>query len=1782
MTNALAPKSLKGYELRTLIHESENTLVYLGIRRQDSLPVVIKLMRRDYPTFAEIVRFRNQYLIAKQLDIPEVVAPLALESYHHGLALVMSDEGYISLDRRLPQLLKKDLPNFLESFFKIALQLARINNQLCQARVIHKDIKPHNILIHPQTSHVKLIDFSLASLLPKEQQEIANPNLLEGTLAYLSPEQTGRMNRGIDYRSDFYSLGITFYELLTGQLPFESQDFLEIIHCHIAKLPPAPEQVNPAIPTMVSDIVMKLMAKAPENRYQSASGLQYDLENCQQQWQNTGQVNFFELGTQDVYDHFIIPEKLYGRQTQVQQLFDAFERVSNGTTEIILVAGFSGIGKTAIINEVHKPIVYQHGYFIKGKFDQFQRDIPFSAFVQAFRSLINQLLTETDTRLSVWRSKLLEALGHDGQVIIEVIPELEKIIGGQPLVTPLSSSSAQNRFNLLFRKFIQVFTTQEHPLFIFLDDLQWVDSASLKLIRLLAEETDSQYLLLIGAYRDSEVSTAHPLALTLNQIYKTNFPINTITLSPLHQQDLNQLIADTLHCSIQVAMPLSDLVYQKTGGNPFFITQFLKALYRDGLITFDYVQHCWQCDVSQIRSLATSEDVVEFVAERLKKLNLATQEALSLAACVGNTFDTETLAKVQEKTQFAVVLDLWSALKEGLVLPTTKIYKFYTDETTNIPELVNSSKSSFQQDLAHFRFLHDRVQQAAYSLIPKSQHQQTHLKIGRLLSQGTSESELDDQLFSIVNQLNLGRALLKVKAEKIELAAMNLKAAQKAKLSTAYAAAAEYLKIAMELLPETTWQSHYSLTYAIYQERAEIEYLVSNFSQAETLYEVVLTHAQTALDQVNIYLIQVNQYQIQGRYTEAIEVQRKGLELLGWAVPLDPKQLEKLLESGIQTVNQYLQSHQIEDLISAPRMQNPEKIVMTKVLQRMFYSGYLIGNQTLANLALVKMTTISLEYGNSEISSFGYVGYGLVIEGLLQDYQTGYRFGKMATELCEQFENSEVKCQTNFLFAADVMHWSAPIKDVDPYYETTYRYGMESGDWVTIGYIVIQSGSARITRGKNLSDLYQISQAHLDFMHQVKNHDIVDILYAGVIQPIRNLQGLTNSFKTLDDIEFKEEEYLKKYADLPYYLAWIYHVKLRIAYLFNDRESWPELLSKLEIIENYVPSHTKVPEVFFYASLMRLSLFEPASETEQQQHVQHLNRLEEKLQLWAKACPENIEHKLLLVLAEKSRISGRSYEAMELYDQAITKAKEHEYIHEEALANELAGKFYLTLNREKIARVYLTEAYYCYGNWEAQAKVQDLITSYPDHIVPITMEKHPTSLEKSIGLSALKISRTSSSQTSSQSINQSIDLLSILKASQILISELDFSQLIRTLTKIVLENSGATRNCLILQRDDQLLVEASSSVDSDSVEVLQSIPLESYTKIPISIVNQVARTQEVIVLDDTQSDEAFIADRYILEMQPASILCLPLLKQTQLIGVLYLENSEMSKVFTPDRVSTLTILATQAAISLENAQLLERQKQSEAEVRRALAREQELSDLKSRFITLTSHEFRTPLSVISSSAGILKSFGYKLSDHQKLQHLEKIQSYVQHTTQLLDDILMINRVEAGKLEFNPSPIDLCHFCQTLVDEIQTMNQSHTVLFSYASVEPQETNQIKLDQKLLQQILSNLLSNAVKYSPQGGKVDLSVRVTAQTVIFRVTDQGIGIPLESQASVFEAFSRAENAGNIQGTGLGLSIVEKCVELHRGEIEFISEVDQGSAFTVTLPIGLYPSDISILNQS
>jgi predicted ATPase/signal transduction histidine kinase/tRNA A-37 threonylcarbamoyl transferase component Bud32 len=1672
--------TLLGYRITEQIYSGSKTIVYRGIREQDQKSVIIKLIRNEYPTFVEIAQFRNQYTITKNLDIPGIVKPLSLENYHNGYALVMEDIGGVSLkDWQLGDKGKEANPISLSEFFHIAIKITSTLEAVHSNRIIHKDIKPANILINPSTGEIRLIDFSIATILPREIQFLINPNVLEGTLAYISPEQTGRMNRGIDYRTDFYSLGVTFFELLTVQLPFTSNDPMELVYSHIAKQPLKASRINSNIPPVLSDIISKLMAKNAEDRYQSALGLRHDLEVCQNHWQEAGNIPPFSLGNRDISDRFVIPEKLYGRQREVETLLSAFGRVTTGATEMILVAGFSGIGKTAVVNEIHKPIVRQRSYFIKGKFDQFQRDIPLSGLVQACRDLIGQILSETDAQIEQWKAKIVSALGTQTQVITDVIPELEQIIGQQPPVTELSGSAAQNRFNILFQRFIQVFTTKEQPLVIFLDDLQWADANSLKLIQLLISQTASSSvsdntqmisetkggLLLVGAYRDNEVSKAHLLYLTLQEIEEAGKTINTIFLAPLNQGDLNHLIADSLRCREAVAVPLTQMVFAKTKGNPFFSLQFLKSLHGDGLIILNFEVGYWQYDIAKIKELALTDDVVEFMATQLGKLPINTQNILQLAACIGNQFDLKTLAIVNEKSVVDTASDLWQALIEGLILPQTEVYNFFAEDNNqqvNVNKKESNQLQNYHTQLPRYKFVHDRVQQAAYSLIPEAQKKQIHLKIGLLLLSNIPLAEQQEKIFELVNQFNIAVEFINHQHKRDELAQMNLIAGLKALASTAYIAAVKYLTTGIKLLADDSWETRYELTLALYETAVEAAYLSGDFEQMQQLAEVVLAQAKILLEKVKVYEVIIQAYGAQNQALAAVNTALNILNLLGVEFPKQPNQSDVQLAMAELTSN--LNGRRIKDLIDLPKMEGTQQRAVMRILSTTTAVTYVAAPE-LFPLIVLKQINVSLKHGNAPLSAFAYCNYGLILTGVVGDIESGYQFGKLAVNLVDKFNAKEVKVKIMLGFCTTILHWKEHTREILKPLLESYYAALETGDLEYAAYYLNAYCYSSYFIGRELTGLEREMATYGNAISQIKQEIVFNwsTIYR---QSVFNLLvNVANPCYLMGEV-YNEEKMLPLHLETNDVMGIfsLYVSKLHLCYLFQE---YPLAIKNGTLAEKYLQGGTGqliTPLFYFYDSLARLAVYPDASDSEKNYTLNKVQANQEKIEHWAHHAPMNYLHKYYLVEAERYRIAGQHLEAMELYDRAISLAKEHEYIHEEALASELAAKFYLELGKQKIAQIYLTDAYYSYVRWGSKAKIDDLAKRYPKLLAPILHQEklslHPSEESSTFNNTSL-LSTLSNQQTvigTKTSISDSLDLGTFIKASQALSGEIELERLLSTLMEVVMENAGASKCALILSDGDNLALTVtavcSSTIFEHTYTEFPSVCLESSDNLPVTLINYVKRTREIFVVDNAIAVSSLAADSYILREQPQSLLAIPIINQGKLIGILYLENNLITGAFTRDRVEVLKLLTTQAAISLENAILYKNLAQAKERLeeynhtleKKVEDRTQELNEKNQHLQQALQELKRTQAQLIQSEK--MSSLGQMVAGiaHEINNPINFIHGNIAHTSEYIQDLLDLVSVyqqeypcPASLVENKTEEIDLDFIAQDLPKILDSMN-----------------------------------------------------------------------------------------------------------------------------------------------
>ncbi|MGF1975926.1 MAG: trifunctional serine/threonine-protein kinase/ATP-binding protein/sensor histidine kinase [Nostoc sp. CmiSLP01] len=1769
--------TLPGYTIFNQIYESNNSSVYRGHRDQDCQPVILKFLKQDYPTPSTLVRYKQEYEITKNLNLDGVIKVYSLEKYQNSLVMILEDFGGESL-KSIINRQKLTLIEFISLAIKITKSLGKIH----QENIIHKDINPGNIVINSSTSQVKIIDFGISTVLTHENPTIKNPNVLEGTIAYISPEQTGRMNRAMDYRTDFYSLGVTFYELLTQQLPCNYVDAMELVHCHIAKQPASPHEINPEIPKPISEIVMKLLAKTVEERYQTTWGIIADLEMCLTQLQTQGYISDFLLAQQDISSKFQIPQKLYGREQEVATLLAAFERVSAGTKETILVSGYSGIGKSALVQEIYKPITKARGYFIAGKFDQFQRNIPYSGIVKAFQSLVRQLLTESQEQLNQWQEKLSNALGANGQVIIDVIPEIELIIGKQSPVQELGASEAQNRFNLVFQNFIHVFCSLEHPLVIFLDDLQWADLATLKLLEVIMTDEEIHYLFLIGAYRDNEVDPRHPLVMTLDFLRSQAAIINDITLVPLAITHVNELITETLHSDNFTIQPLAELVLRKTSGNPFFVNQFIKTLYQENLLIFQppsaSTKALWQWNISNIEAIDITDNVVELMIGKLKKLPDATQQLLQLAACAGNTFDLHTLSIISEKSASVAFQDLLPAIQESLILPLSDL------EITS-EEVINARLVIFS-----FRFLHDRVQQAAYALILKEHKKQVHLKIGQLLFQNTSATELEEKIFDIVNHLNSGVELIDDLNQKSQLAELNLIAGKKAKDSMAYAAAREYLITAIDCLTVDRWQQDYNLTLKLYKERAEIEYLNGNFEQSEALIRLILTQAKSAIEKAEVYNILIVQYTLLTKYEEAIQAGREALALLGINLPEKVEDLEAVLPGEIAEAKAYLGEKKIASLIHKEKMKSPKHKVALKVLGHMgpltFFS-----HQALWKITVIKAINLSFKYGFVAGGSYCYSCYGIMLSCILEDFQSGYEFGLLSLKLSELTNNLAQNCQDSVIFANYLNCWMNHIKTTVDINNEGYKIGLQSGNLQWAGYNRMFQTITLFFQGLNLELLLEKIDNFILFCEKTQNQWATDIILANKLA-VLNLIGETD--------ELRDSQYLEMFHQHKSMAAICeYHVlKSQVFYNYDRYDEAQKWSSSAAEILDYLMGHISSCHHYFYYSLTLTAIYLSASQLEKERYFNLLTDNQIKLKKWAEQCPDNFWHKYLLVEAEMARISGRALEAMELYDKAIASTRDHEFIQDEALANELAAKFWLSKGKEDFAKTYMMKAHYSYRLWGAFGKVKDLEAKYPKLLIREVV-KTSTRIKD--------IEITTASTTTSMGVT--LDLATVMKAAQAISGEIVLSNLLARLMRIVIENAGAQRGCLILEKQGNWLIEAEGAVNNDDVTVLQSIPVsskiasEEKAKLSDAIINYVIHTQENVVLNNATQEGQFTSDYYILATQPKSILCTPLLYQGKITGILYLENNLTEGAFTTDRLELLRILSAQIAIAIENAQLYKNLQEFNQNLEALVTkRTQELSEtlvnLKATqsklveaekmaslggLVAGVAHEINTPVGIgVTVASALVEHTSEFCSKYQsgamKRSDLEK---FFDLTTQS-GNTLLINLNRAAELiqSFKQVAVDQSSEVQRVFNFKNYLNEILIQLrpklkMSKHRIEIYGQENITLDSYpgALSQIVTNLLMNSLThaYEPEdSGKLSFNFQQVNEQLHIEYADDGKGIAAENLSKIFEPFFTTKRSQG--GSGLGLNLVYNLVtQKLKGDIECQSELGKGTKFIINFPMRL-----------
>jgi predicted ATPase/signal transduction histidine kinase len=1756
--------SIPGYTLRGAIKATSTNLLFHAVRDADGLSLILKTPVAASPGPREHDRYRREFSILQRLqDVRGVTRVHACEHLQERPVLLLEQVEGQPLSELTGQ------PFEVVRALSLALSLTSTLAELHRRGIIHKDLKPSNIIVTP-SGDTRLVDFGTATVQLVEHVDAAPATLIEGTLAYMSPEQTGRMNRSVDYRTDFYSLGVTLYELLTGSRPFHGRDALEWFHAHMAQAPQPPLERVPGLPPVLSAIVLKLLAKVAEERYQSADGLKADLERCRDNLLR-GVHEDFPLGVHDYPTHFQLPQRLYGRGAEATALRQGFERVAQGgRPELILVHGYSGIGKSALVHELHKPVVRQRSFFLSGKFEQFQRDIPYNTLAQAIQGLTQQLLASSDEELARWSERLNEAWEGQGQLLVNVVPQLGLVAGKQPPVQEMPPSEAPHRFNRVFRKFLGVFATPEHPLIVFLDDLQWADLASLRLIHHLLTHPETPPVLLIGAYRDNEVDPSHPLAQTLEELRKARARMTELQLEPLSPDEVRQLVTDTLPgAGKNLVEPLSALAHEKTGGNPFFLLQFMRTLHQDGLLVRT-AEGSWRWDAEAIRARGYSDNVVDFMAGKLRQLPMGTQHLLRLAACVGNAFPLQMLGLISDTREPAAVeRGLEPALQEGLLVRAS-------------PE--------------QYRFLHDRIQQAAHALIPEEERKAIHLRIGRLLLASLPPEAVREKLFDVVSHLNAGAELMDDSAERLRVASLNAEAGRKAKDSTAFRSGAAYLTTAFQLLPGDAWETAPELAFKIQFDRATCELMSGNTAEARRLMEELLPRARTRPEKAAVYSLKSHLHVAASEIQAAISCLLECLTQMGMPMPLHPSWEEVVAAN--EEVWALLGERSIESLVELPRLTDPDMEAVMSVLGALFAPAYFT-NPHLLIINLCRMVSLSIRHGNNASSAPGYAWYGAILGPSFKRYREAYAFGQLAWAIVERHDFSAIRGK--ILYIQEVINnWTQPLASSLELVRRGFHHTVQASDLQIASFCCSHIVSLRLALGHDLEEVYQESSTRLAFMRKMGFPD-VQVTLLHMQRYVQQLRGLSPSFGSLNGEDFDEKSFEAGLtpARMSTMRCWYWLLKMQSRFLSGAYAEAREAGARAAELAWSSLGQIQLLDFHLFNALTLAACHREMTPEEQQQAVKALREHQQQLAEWASHQPATFRAPERMVSAELARVLDREGEALRAYEEAHQSAREHGFIQHVALASELAARFWRERKVPTIADTYARRAREAWLLWGARGKVKHLDSEWPHLAYALASEETVTSTETT-----------------------HLDALTVVKAQQAISGEIVLERLAATLLRAAIENAGAQRGALLLPRGDGLSV---VSIVDTSPEDATGNPDEA--RLPWTLISYVRRTREHVLIGDASQPHPFSSDPWLERGRARSVLCLPLLRQGDFRGVLYLENGLVTNAFTPSRLSLLGHLASQAAISIENAQLYAEVQRAEVALRsanddlerRVEERTLELKQAQARLVdsargagmaevaanvlhnvgnVLTSAviNLQTMVETVKASRlGRIRQVAHLLEEHhgglaefftrdprgtqlpaylsalgdELLREQRTLQESMEAMGKHIEHIRVIVQIQQTYAR-NTLVLEDCEL-STLIEDALSIQlpslQRHGITIT-RELSPLPT--LRLDKHKVVQILVNLFSNAknaMLVLPREQR-HLHVRLTAEdtSAHIQVVDNGMGIAPEIRERLFsQGFTTREG-----GHGLGLHSSALAAKMLGGSLTLESDgPGRGATATLTLPL-------------
>jgi predicted ATPase/anti-anti-sigma regulatory factor len=1479
---------LEGHTITEVLLEGEVTTLYRGYRDVDGAPVLVKALNDDYPLAVEVARLRHEYLVMRDLDVPCVPEALGLGTCRNGVALVLSDTGKRPLTERLRRGRME-----LGAALRIGISLASALERVHLRGVIHKDVCPANILVDEATLEVELLGFGHAVRLLQEDQRMAPPGLLEGTLAYMAPEQTGRMNRVVDQRADLYALGVTLYELITGALPFAMDNPLELVHAHIARAPARLVERVPDVPRVLSDVVGKLLEKSADDRYQRARGVEADLATCLARWETEGFVAPFALGTHDLGEGLALPQKLYGREAEREALLAAFEGAAAGRLGLVLVKGPAGSGKSALVRELSSAVASRRGYLVTAAFDAIAWSAPYAAIALALRDLVRQIFEEPDGKAQSFARELVRALGPSGHALAEMVPEIGGLLGESPQPIAVAASASASRLAALVRVLLGLAATRERPLVLFLDDAERADPASLELMRSIVEAGGLRHLLVVIAHRERPEGRLFDA----RELRRADVTVTEVALGPLSLVHVRRMLADALCAPEERVADLAEALSSATQGSAFFLHEVLRALHAEGLLRFDPAAARFQWDIERVRRRLGAADAHEFVKERIEALPEATRALVVQGAYIGERFDLGTLALVAEKPAPHVAAALWPALGEGLLLPLSSDYRLVdADGDDEAPPL------STLRDVT-YAFAHEHVHEAAYGMLPAANRPAEHRRIGRLLM-GFHNPE--DAPFAAVRQLNLGLGAMTDPAERLELADIDLAAGERAKRTGAFADARDCL--ARGLLALGDRRDADVLWFDLSAELCECSIMTGPFEEAERLCGELERRARSRVEHTRACRLRVALLVAMRRPHDAFQAGLRGLAALGVVLPEGDEARRETLARDMREMSRLLAGRPVATLVEKPRVADPEMTAAMELLLELFTPATM-SSPTGAAMVTARLSRLSIEHGHSEVSACAYAAYGFLLATVLDRPDEGLAFGELALALEERTGDNRLSSRVHLTFGA-MVHWKRPRRVALIHFQRAAELSQGSGDLLSLSYAATQALAARLDLGDDLARACDEAERRVALIRASRDPHVAGNQTAMLaMQAVRCLLGRTRGRLSLSDDAFDEEAFVRAMdaAGAQGVLFWYHAVRAQLCLLHEDlAEAAREALLAEERL-GAVAGQFFATDLSFYLciALLQASRFAPLAERPAMlaKVDTHLARLA----AWSERCPENYERRLLLVQAERARATGDELGALSLYEKALRAAAESGASRDEALANELAARFHLERRRETVARAYMAEAYQAYLRWGATAKV-DALRERHAALLPRRGKELPAARPRAAG---------------DEASGGMFDLPALMRATQAIAEEIVLDSLLDRVMRSIVASAGAQRAVLLLDRGSGLAVEACMTIDPDQVLVGSRAAAAVGWELPQSVVDEVERTRQPLVLGGSRGYDRFSKDPYLMERRPRSLLCLAMAHRGRRSGILYLENRSAADAFNATRVEVASFLSSQAAIAVENALLVQ-------------------------------------------------------------------------------------------------------------------------------------------------------------------------------------------------------------------------------------------------------------------